>query len=129
LATPVGLPAVSDGFPETVLIDHLVKQYKPSTLPHRKIVFSLQEDLRQNRLASAFHREGVLCAGCHHRSPIGMRPSPCRACHDPSGHPTEDKPGLFTAYHRQCLGCHQAMALKQVGCEDCHQKTSKEGTK
>ena len=38
--------------------------------------------------------------------------------------PTADKPGLTAAYHRQCIGCHQAMAIRKTGCTDCHAKAA-----
>jgi predicted CXXCH cytochrome family protein len=78
--------------------------------------------VRESKLASRFHGDvETLCAGCHHHSPVGTRPSPCKSCHEKASHPTEDRPGLFTAYHRQCLGCHQQMGQPQ-GCTDCHEK-------
>jgi hypothetical protein len=116
------LPAPSEAFPEKVVISSLLGEYGPSTLPHKKIVVALDAAVRRSRLATAFHgNTGVLCAGCHHRSPVGERPPPCRSCHGASAVPASDRPGLQAAYHRQCMGCHAAMGLKQ-GCTDCHAK-------
>lgn len=128
LAAPVfepvklaALPAVSDLFPETIEIGWLADRYEASRLPHAKIVTRLDTIARASRLASRFHG-GVdpLCAGCHHNSPIGSRPPPCRSCHGADHDGLIDRPDLKTAYHRQCLGCHIAMAIEQQSCTACH---------
>lgn len=120
------LPPSSDDFPERVVIKDLVDRYGPSELPHRKIVAHLDAHTRGSKLASRFHQKTeTLCTGCHHRNPAGTRPPACKACHGKTAHKTQDQPGLKTAYHRQCIGCHQRMGIKQ-GCTDCHKKTSKE---
>jgi hypothetical protein len=130
LAKLAPLPAYGDDFPNKYKIDVLAKEYKPSILPHGKIVTALDRAIGKSRLARQFHgRTEVTCAGCHHRSPLGKRPSTCRSCHAPRGHATRDKPGLRAAYHRQCMGCHQRMGLtKKLGCTDCHAKAG-EGKK
>lgn len=121
------LPAASDDLPDKVTIKDLAQKYRPVELPHRKIVARLDAIARNSKLAANFHGStDVLCSGCHHRTPIGARPQPCKACHDKTGHPEQDKPGLTAAYHRQCIGCHQQMAIKEVGCTDCHKQASKE---
>lgn len=115
------LPATSDDLPEKVVIKDLAQKYGPSNFPHRKIVARLDTIIRKSKVAATFHGStDALCAGCHHQSPIGRRPQPCKACHDKTGHPKKDKPSLLNAYHRQCIGCHQKMAIKTVGCTDCH---------
>lgn len=119
------LPAVSEGFPESVTISTLQKRYGPSLLPHRKIVARLATLAEGSALARRFHGQAeTLCRGCHHRSPAGTRPPTCQSCHprEPgrSGEPTADKPGLTAAYHRQCIGCHEAMGIGKTGCTDCH---------
>ncbi len=115
------LPALSDEFPETVVIESLAEKYEPSRLPHAKIVGKLDSGVRESPLAGRFHgRTVVLCAGCHHHSPAGTRPPPCRGCHGDTADATTDKPGLRVAYHRQCLGCHRAMGIPKQGCIDCH---------
>ena len=123
------LPTASDDFPETVLIDGLADQYGPSSFPHKKIVEHLARVVGKNKLATRFHgTTDTLCAGCHHESPVGTRPPPCRSCHDESADPTSDRPGLKAAYHRQCLGCHQQMAIEPQGCsEGCHEQAKEEG--
>jgi hypothetical protein len=121
------LPAVSDAFPETVVIEGLVDRYEASTLPHAKIVAKLDEYVRSSKLAGRFHGDTeTLCSGCHHFSPVGTRPPPCRACHALEAEPTRDHPGLKVAYHRQCVGCHIAMDLPKQGCTDCHAERAEE---
>jgi hypothetical protein len=61
-----------------------------------------------------------MCVGCHHHSPAGARPPPCRSCHSQAADATRDRPGLKAAYHRQCLGCHIDMGVSKQGCTDCH---------
>jgi hypothetical protein len=122
------LPATSDDFPETVVIEALVNTYEASKLPHAKIVAKLDGFVRASSLAEHFHGDtATLCSGCHHNSPAGTRPPPCRACHAETADPVRDRPGLKAAYHRQCVGCHIAMALPQQGCTDCHAERSKGG--
>lgn len=133
---PVSLPDDGPGFPSGIVIDvlqgHITevvpqRRYEPSRFPHRKIVAALHQETASNRLAGRFHRRvETLCAGCHHHAPADERPAPCGSCHHQQGHATRDKPDLYTAYHRQCIGCHQQMALKQQGCTDCHPASSKE---
>lgn len=119
------LPASSDAFPDEVVIDTLAHKFEPSVLPHRKIVAALDRAVRKSPLARAFHGDtATLCAGCHHHSPVGARPPACKSCHGVEGHPTRDKPRLLDAYHRQCVGCHQLMGLKEQGCTDCHARAS-----
>jgi hypothetical protein len=116
------LPVVSDDFPETVVIESLVDTYEASSLPHAKIVAKLDEAVRASKLAGRFHgRTETLCSGCHHLSPVGTRPPPCRACHADAGDPTDGRPGLKVAYHQQCLGCHIQMKIQKQGCTDCHE--------
>lgn len=115
------LPVASDALPETVMIDQLVDEYEGSKLPHYKIVKRLDEIARESKLATRFHG-GVdtLCAGCHHHTPVGMRPPRCESCHGVTAAETVDRPDLKTAYHRQCIGCHQEMQIAEQGCTDCH---------
>jgi hypothetical protein len=115
------LPTASDDFPETVVINGLVDRYEESKLPHAKIVGKLHEIVRASTLAGRFHGDiDTLCNGCHHHSPAGTRPPPCRSCHSETADASRDKPGLKVAYHRQCMGCHIDMGIRQQGCTDCH---------
>jgi hypothetical protein len=121
-----GLPQVSDDFPEEIEIKVLAGKYRPSKFPHKKIVAALDAGVRANRLAARFHNEtAVLCAGCHHHSPPGERVPSCRSCHSDAAHPLKDLPDLTAAYHRQCIGCHQAIGHPATGCTDCHEEVQK----
>jgi hypothetical protein len=115
------LPAASDAFPEEVVISVLAKDYEPAKLPHRKIVAKLDEGIRASSLAASFHATTVrMCEGCHHHAPEGQATAQCGACHGEEAVASLDRPGLKVAYHRQCIGCHQAMGIKKQGCTDCH---------
>ena len=146
------LPPTSDDFPATVKIGGLANKYAPSDFdcaplrrqnltsapdtagctsptmfPHRKVVAALFKGANASALARAFHGDAAtLCAGCHHEPGASGKERtgtpPCKSCHGPKAHPSKDQPGLTAAYHRQCLGCHQKMGLKQTGCTDCHAK-------
>jgi len=119
-------PTVAETFemadiPEKVVIKTLSKQYEPVELPHRKIVATLVNTLREKPLARYFHREkGTVCQGCHHNSPAAVKPPACGSCH---GNPFEPghlmKPGLMAAYHQQCMGCHQKMGIEKPSATDC----------
>ena len=120
------LPAASDDLPEEVTIDLLSDTYEASKMPHMKIIRRLDGGIRNSVLASRFHGSlDAMCSGCHHHSPVGQRPSGCVSCHGNDNAPTDDRPSLKVAYHRQCVACHQRLGLK-TGCTDCH--PAKEGT-
>jgi hypothetical protein len=115
------LPPATDALPETVMIDQLADEYEGSNLPHYKIVRRLDEIARNSALATRFHGSvETLCAGCHHHTPVGERPPRCASCHGATAADTVDRPDLKTAYHRQCIGCHQEMQIAEQGCTDCH---------
>jgi hypothetical protein len=121
------LPVYTDDFPERVTVGGIAREYKPSILPHGKIVSALDRSVRESKLARRFHgRTEVLCSGCHHQTPVGVRPPACGSCHADKGHPTVDKPALKVAYHVQCVECHQTMGIDKQGCTDCHEKASGE---
>jgi hypothetical protein len=120
------LEANQDYFPATLVIKGLANEFMPSIFPHRKIVASIEKQVAKNKLAKRFHGDiTTLCAGCHHRGSPGLRPAACGSCHNDQQHATKDKPNLYTAYHRQCIGCHQQMDVKIQGCTDCHLPASK----
>jgi predicted CXXCH cytochrome family protein len=133
-AAPLPAPAVTLAALETLplpsepvlTLDMPGEEYLAAKLPHAAIVAKLDQHARQSRLAAAFHqRSETLCAGCHHHAPAGTRPARCVSCHAVAAAAnTEDQPDLKTAYHRQCIGCHERMKLK-TGCSDCH--AEKEG--
>ena len=104
------------------MIDDLKRTYRPVIFPHGKIVAKLRRNVLDSRLAGRFHGSvDVLCAGCHHHSPVGARPPACRACHGVEADATTDEPGLSAAYHRQCIGCHHEMGIDVTSCVDCHE--------
>jgi hypothetical protein len=114
-----------DDIPETVTIGVLSDQYEPSMMPHGKIVDTLLEMQKTNRMAATFHmEEATLCQGCHHRSPPSKTPPKCVSCHA-----IEDKQPsanslltLRAAYHQQCISCHERMDQKPFAndCASCH---------
>jgi hypothetical protein len=123
-----GLPPTSDAFPGDIKLEYMQGgEYGPADLPHRRIVERLDRATRSDKLAARFHGGiDTLCAGCHHHSPVGARPPKCVSCHAADNDPTQDRPGLKAAFHRQCIECHQQMEIA-TGCTDCHAETSKEG--
>ena len=113
--------------PEKVTINQISDQYGPVELPHRKIVKTLMNNIKDNKIANYFHRdEGTLCQGCHHASPETRKPPKCSSCHGKpfdTNHPL--RPGLMAAYHQQCMECHSAMGLKKpqaTDCTGCHKR-------
>jgi hypothetical protein len=118
-----------DKVPDKVTIRILEKQYKPSKFPHRKIVRKLIGISNDSRMATRFHKNiNSICQGCHHQSlpeaeAQKRKPPYCRNCH-PLTFDVQNmnRPRLLAAYHRQCLGCHERMQLKQTGCKDCHEE-------
>ncbi|MBN1655628.1 MAG: hypothetical protein JXA30_17810 [Deltaproteobacteria bacterium] len=118
------LPAVSANFPEKLEIKVLADKYRPARFPHEKIVAALDRAVRGNKLAERFHKgTETLCAGCHHNSPPGDPLPACRSCHADENYPQKDLPGLNAAYHRQCIGCHQAIGHEAQGCTNCHEES------
>ncbi|WP_297671064.1 cytochrome c3 family protein [uncultured Desulfovibrio sp.] len=111
--------------PYKVSIGSLADKYLPSNFTHRRHVSSLMERIRGDKLAAAFHnRPEILCATCHHRSPLSATPPKCGSCHTKEidrKHP--DRPNLKAAYHLQCMGCHKGMNVgrpKDTDCTTCH---------
>jgi len=115
--------------PEQVEIKMLTDQYGPVRLPHRKIVQTLSDNIKDNKIVRYFHPDkNTLCQGCHHHSPAAKKPPSCASCH---GRPFDErdpfKPGLMAAYHRQCMECHEAMGIEKpvaTNCTACHRKKS-----
>jgi len=129
-AEKISLSGMSDdSVPEKVTIKILEKEYQPATFPHRKIVQKLIEISNKDRMATGFHQNiNTICRGCHHQSipeaeARKNKPPYCRNCHALSFDVQNlNRPRLLAAYHRQCLGCHERMQLKQTGCTDCHEE-------
>jgi hypothetical protein len=115
--------------PEMVEINAIKDQYASVKLPHRKIIRTLSNNIKDNKLVAYFHADkNILCQGCHHHSPAAKKPPSCASCH---GRPFDErdpsKPGLMAAYHRQCMECHEAMNLEKpvaTDCVACHPKKS-----
>jgi hypothetical protein len=125
--TPTTGTIAPDQIPETVTIQVLAKSYEGVVLPHRKIVQSLAQGMKDNRLANYFHTDPtVLCQGCHHQSPVSAKPPLCGSCHGRSSEALNlSRPGLMAAYHQQCIQCHDMMGLEKPAsreCTACHAK-------
>jgi hypothetical protein len=125
--TPVTATYSQADIPEKVIIKALAKEYESVELPHRKIINTLLNNIKGNKLAGYFHREeGTICQGCHHNSPTAKKPPGCSSCH---GIPFDEnnmlRPGLKAAYHRQCMECHEVMGIEKpvaTNCTGCHRK-------
>ncbi len=133
---PLELPDLPTTFdkervPEKVLIKTTEKEFKPVDFAHGKIVASLTRISNQSSLAKVFHApkgENAICSGCHHRTEQAAAQSKkvpaCVSCHTRRFDPSNlGRPGILAAYHRQCMGCHEAMNQKPASleCEKCHQ--------
>lgn len=132
---PIDAPAQALVFdkekvPEKLEIKALEKEFKPAALPHQKIVARLTTISNENSLARVFHAgmgDQTLCSGCHHASePSAAQEKKVPACTSCHGAPFQPgnlgKPGILGAYHRQCIGCHDAMQQKPAAleCVKCH---------
>lgn len=120
------LSFTEEEIPEKVTVKLLSEKFEPATFPHRKIVYRLLKDAQKSKLATHFHQtEDMICAGCHHHSPVGEKPPKCISCHSkPFGELNPQVPGILGAYHRQCIGCHEKMELVKPtkDCTACHAK-------
>jgi hypothetical protein len=123
-------PVMPKDIPETVTIGVLSDTYQPSRFPHRKVMDGIARRVEDSELANTFHKnQQTLCMGCHHNSPSSLTPPDCAACHavPGDGKPTSAPgiPDLKTAYHGQCMGCHEKMeiaAVPSTDCQICHEK-------
>jgi hypothetical protein len=122
-AADVALSFTADEIPDSVTIGTLSQEYPAVEMPHKKIIDVLTKNIKSSKVAQYFHgREDVLCEGCHHNGSIGREPALCANCH---GHPFDErnlfKPGLYGAYHRSCIGCHNSMGMEELAeCITCH---------
>ncbi|MDF1591554.1 MAG: cytochrome c3 family protein [Desulfobacterales bacterium] len=115
----------AEDIPEKVVIKALSEKYEAVELPHRKIIHTLLNNIKDSKLAGYYHSDqGTICQGCHHNSPVAKKPPNCGSCH---GKPFDEsnafRPGLMGAFHQQCMGCHQVLKLVKptsTGCTDCH---------
>lgn len=91
--------------PDTIILDHIVKQFQSVRFDHKSHASMSQMNLS--------------CKTCHHYSPKDRIP-PCHECHGSEGNPVNLKqPSLKGAYHRQCLGCHREWS-HDTKCTVCH---------
>lgn len=65
------------------------------------------------------------CLPCHHEGKedgelIEGDPVKCSDCHEVAS--TDGPMDLKTAYHKQCIQCHEEMAKGPVACGECHVK-------
>jgi len=124
----VELTFTAEEIPDTVTIGSLAKEFEPVKMPHGQIVRKLAEHIENSRIATHFHgHEDVVCQGCHHHGSIGRKPALCENCHrEPFNTSDLFRPGLYGAYHRQCMGCHVSMNLpKSSDCGVCHEDKDK----
>lgn len=124
---PAEFTAVAvDKIPEIVTIAELADEYKPSEFPHRKVFLAIANRAQTSDLARAFHQDQqTLCLGCHHNSPKSLDPPKCASCHGKTTDIANNKPDLKSAYHGQCITCHQKMEIQTVlatDCIKCHEK-------
>lgn len=128
-------PLSVSGAPKEITVSVLEKEYEPATFPHGEIADKLARISNNSRLATYFHRDGqTLCTGCHHRSSGAAQQSTpqCRNCHmtaSGQGHLSDVR--LLSAYHNQCMGCHDKMGIDKGSnatlkggdrCAACHKK-------
>lgn len=122
-ASEMELTFTAAEIPDTVEVGVIADEYEPARFPHGKIVRTLMAYIDTSRIATHFHgHEDVVCQGCHHHSPVGETPPLCENCHGEPFDPTAlHRPGLYGAYHRQCIGCHQRMNILDArDCTSCH---------
>ena len=115
--------------PTEIKIGVVEKEYEPSKFPHRKIISALMKKITGSRLARYFHgNEDTACKSCHHHNPAGKKPIACSSCHSRTDEgASPGMPDLKSAYHLQCIGCHNAMGLPNLSdCEACHKKKNPE---
>ncbi|MBW1901861.1 MAG: cytochrome C [Deltaproteobacteria bacterium] len=120
-----------EDIPEKVIIKRLEDKYEPVEMPHRKMVKTLFDNIKDNKLAGSFHPEiGTVCQGCHHNSPPSKKHPGCGSCHGKQVFDGRNtiKPEIRAAYHQKCIGCHNKLGLekpKTAGCIDCHKEKEK----
>jgi hypothetical protein len=107
---------------EEIEINVLAKDFEASKFPHRDVIGALVSISNDSRLATYFHRDvQTLCRGCHHQSTAAaeFQTPQCRNCHMVEQNLNRTK--LLSAYHGQCLGCHEKMEMtKGRKCLECH---------
>lgn len=116
--------------PEKISIKGLEREFMPSEFAHAKIANKLNTISNNSTLARTFHASKgnqAICLGCHHRLESGGNREnkfpKCASCHGLPFDPNNPgRLGTVGAYHRQCIGCHEAMNQKPLGleCVKCH---------
>ncbi len=114
-----------------IKIKVLEKEFEPADFPHRKIIDKLVSISNESKLGRYFHNElRILCEGCHHQRKSSAEakkdtPPSCQNCHPKYFNPVNpNKLKLQSAYHVQCIGCHDYMKLEKPThrCTDCHKE-------
>ncbi len=108
--------------PEEYMIDVISETYQGVRFPHRAIVESMMDRIKDSTLAASFHqKEEAICQSCHHNSQDNFNPPPkCISCHSSSEGVQDDSvPATKAAYHRQCFECHEAMDITKPASADC----------
>jgi len=122
------LAVAIDDIPEVVTIGVMADKFKPSLMPHRKIVEKMMDGMKDSPLAATFHATPeAMCAGCHHNAPATLKPAKCASCHAKPFTTADGRPGLKAAYHQQCMTCHTEMKLEKpaaTNCVACHEKAN-----
>ena len=122
------LEVAIEDIPEIVTIGVIADEYKPSEMPHRKIVLKMLDGMKDSPLAATFHATPeLMCAGCHHNAPATLKPAKCASCHAKPFTAVDGRPGLKAAYHAQCMNCHKEMKLEKpasTNCVACHEKAN-----
>uniref|UniRef100_A0A7V4N3J4 Class III cytochrome C domain-containing protein n=1 Tax=Thermodesulfobacterium geofontis TaxID=1295609 RepID=A0A7V4N3J4_9BACT len=116
-----------------IKIKVLEKEFEPADFPHRKIIDKLVSISNDHKLARYFHNDlKILCEGCHHQRKFPAEakkdtPPSCQNCHPKYFNPVNpNKLKLQSAYHVQCISCHDNMRLEKPThrCTDCHKEKS-----
>ena len=103
-----------------VTVKMLEKEYEPAKFPHLDIIKKLVKISNDSKMATYFHAKmQTICDGCHHQSRAEAEakkdtPPNCRSCHSIAFDPQNlNKVRLLTAYHNQCMGCHEQMEIEK----------------
>ena len=103
-----------------VTVKILENEYEPAKFPHFDIIKKLVKISNDSKMATYFHAKmQTICDGCHHQSRAEAEakkdtPPNCRSCHSIAFDPQNlNKVRLLTAYHNQCMGCHEQMETEK----------------
>ena len=120
----------------TLVLAGLLTMFVMAAAQAQEDIVELKSDafVKHTRPAAVFkhdaHNEAAEiddCARCHHVYENGKlvegedsAGTPCSDCHTLAAQ--GNQPGLMTAYHRQCKGCHEAQGKGPMACGQCHVK-------